>query len=119
MNIKNKILKIITLALAFFAMLLTAQVSAGRINFEDAMSSSIHIVKSIDTKRRVVTLGDLAFSYNSTTIIYDVNGAKTDATALAVGQVIDFNYDPGKRYLSVPLATKIWIKSKQTTRLLK
>jgi len=116
---KNKFIKIMTLAFVFFTMLLAGKVSAGRVNFEDAMSSSIHIVKSIDTKRRVVTLGDLAFSYNSTTIIYDVNGAKTDATALAVGQMIDFNYDPDKRYLSVPLATKIWIKSKQTTRLLK
>ena len=82
---------------------------AGKINAE--FSGAMVLMQKIDTKKRAIHINGSVITYNSATIIYDVNGNKTNAEALKEGIAIAFDYDKNKRYFLGPVATRIWIKS--------
>ena len=86
-----------------------AKVNAANINTE--LSGSISMIQRVDTKKRSISMNGASIAYGSNTIIYDASGKKTDASALKSGLAISFDYDKDRRYISMPLATKIWIKS--------
>jgi len=107
MKAKKTQFSLITLMLVLF--LSQGNVVAGNINAESAGAMSL--MQKIDTKKKVITINGATIAYNSTTIIYDTKGKKTDATALKEGLAIAFDYDKSKRYFTSPMATRIWIKS--------
>ena len=82
---------------------------AGKVNAEFA--GAMALMQKIDTKKRVIHVNSSTITYNSATIIYDVNGQQTNAEALKQGLAIAFDYNKNKRYVLGPMATKIWIKS--------
>ena len=107
MKVKNY--KFLFSALMLVLFLSQGNAVAGKINAE--FSGAMVLIQKIDTKKRAIHTNGSVITYNSATVIYDVNGSQADAKILKEGIAIAYKYDKNKRYFLGPMATTIWIKS--------
>lgn len=68
-------------------------------------------VQSIDTKKRVIKLGDKEFSYDSSTRFVNYKGEKVSADALTKGEHITIELNTSQRYISRPLLSFVRIET--------
>lgn len=110
MNMKSQLIKNIILIFLCSALFYSQLLKAGKIDIE-LTGSTISIVDSINTKKKIIMFGGSELAYNSSTEFYGHDGSKASIESLSEGMAFNFKFDHSKRYFSRPTATKIWIKS--------
>jgi len=67
-------------------------------------------IESIDTKKKIISLGKLKFKYDKKTTVIDRNGKHLDISVLQPGVSVRVDVDPARRYVGYPTLRSLFVK---------
>lgn len=104
---KLTMLKILLMMFLFSS---SAEAVRSADSYIEGMSSSSRVSK-IDLKKKIITVNGMEIGYNASTVFVDAKGNKISSKLLQATSALRFEINPKRRFLSRPMATKIWILS--------